>query len=100
MKPSSAEEEYFAREEAEKKRKLAIEQQKKLAAAEKEKLKKAHFMHCPKCGMKMEEMAFRGVTIDRCFNCGGTYLDAGELEKLAGPEGGAVTRSILNIFKK
>jgi hypothetical protein len=100
VKPSSSEEEYFAREDAEKKRKLALEQQRQMAKKEKEELKKLHHMHCVKCGMKMQEMSFRGVVIDRCFNCGGTFLDAGEFEKLAGAEGGAVMKSILNIFKK
>ncbi len=98
-KPSNAEEEYFARENAERLRKLAAEQKAALAKAEREALKKQHWMRCPKCGMEMQEIHFRGVDIDRCFACGGTYLDAGELEKLAGEEGSPFFRAVLNIFR-
>jgi hypothetical protein len=99
-KPSNAEEEYFARENAERLRKLAAEQRAAMAAAEREALKKLHDMRCPKCGMQLQEVKFRGLQLDRCFSCGGTWLDAGELEKLAGDEGRGVVASVLNIFKK
>lgn len=58
-------------------------------------------MHCPKCGFELEEVTFRGLHIDRCFNCGVTVFDGGELEKLGidERESGAVMRSILNIFR-
>lgn len=100
-KPTSPEEEYFARENAEKLRKLSLERAKDLEAAEREELKKLHWMRCPKCGMEMQEIKFRGVEIDRCFSCGATVFDAGELEQIGvdEKEGGAVMRSILNIFK-
>ena len=99
-KPSNAEEEYFARENAERLRKLAAEQKAGLATAERDKLKKQHWMRCPKCGMDLTQIDFRGVQVDRCFSCGGTYLDAGELEKIAAPEGGAIVKSMLRIFGK
>lgn len=86
-KPSQAEEEYFAREEAEKKRKLALTQVKQLAAAEREQLKQLHFMHCPKCGMKMQEIALAGVIVERCFHCHGIFLDEKDVEKLSGLQG-------------
>lgn len=100
-KPSSSEEEYFARENAEKLRKLALEQAKQLEQEQKEALKQAHWMRCPKCGMELKEIEFRGLHIDRCFNCGVTVFDAGELEKLdlPGDQSGAITKSILNIFR-
>jgi cytosine/adenosine deaminase-related metal-dependent hydrolase len=94
---SSPEEEYFARESAEKLRKLAAEQQKKLATAEKEELKKRHWMRCPKCGMELKTLSYKGLEIDRCFACHGTWLDAGELEKVAGSEAG-VMQSVINLF--
>jgi Zn-finger nucleic acid-binding protein len=50
--------------------------------------------------MELKEIGFRGVQVDRCFSCGGTYLDAGELEKIAAPEGGAIVKSMLRIFGK
>jgi hypothetical protein len=99
-KPSSAEEEYFARENAERLRKLAAEQKRAMAAAEREALKKRHFMRCPKCGMELKEISFRGIEVDRCFSCSGTWLDEGELEKLAkaDPQNSLVA-SVLRIFK-
>lgn len=98
-KPSNTEEEYFARENAERLRKIAAEQKKAMAQAEKDALKQEHFMRCPKCGMELKEVAYRGIQIDRCFSCNGTFLDAGELEKLAHPDNHPVMAAVLNIFK-
>ena len=99
-KPSNTEEEYFARENAERLRKLAADQKKDLAQAERDALRKAHHMRCPKCGLELKTLSFKGVEIDRCFSCNGTWLDAGELEKLSGEEGRGITASILDIFKQ
>ena len=97
-KTSSPEEEYFARENAEKLRKLAAEEKAKLAVEEAAALKKAHFMRCPKCGMELKTISYQGVEIDRCFHCHGTWLDQGELEKLAGGKRDGVVASVLNLF--
>jgi Zn-finger nucleic acid-binding protein len=37
---------------------------------------------CPVCNEPMVSYWFEGVEIDRCLECGGTWLDAGELELL------------------
>ncbi|GAA6755167.1 hypothetical protein QT17_04810 [Thermus sp. 2.9] len=37
---------------------------------------------CPQCGVGMKEVERRGVLIDVCPQCGGVWLDRGELEKL------------------
>ena len=50
--------------------------------AERERLKAAHYMHCPKCGRKMAEKSLDGINVDECTMCGGVYFDAGELEQL------------------
>jgi len=98
-KASDTEEEYFARENAERLRKLAAEQKKSLADAEREKLRKLHHMRCPKCGMELQEISVRGVQVDRCFSCNGTFLDAGELEKLAAGQGeNTVMSAVLRVF--
>ena len=55
-KPSQHEDEYFAREDIEKKRKLALEQAQELAASEREELKTLHYMKCPKCGMDLQTL--------------------------------------------
>lgn len=98
IKPSQTEEEYFARVEAEKKKRLAEEYKKKLSKEAQKKLKELHWMHCPKCGMELHSVPFKGIVIDRCFHCHGVFLDAGELEKVAGEEGGFLT-SVLSLFK-
>lgn len=98
-RPASPEEEYFAREQAEKLRKLALQRQKELAEAERKQLRELHYMHCPKCGSELHTISFRGIDIDHCFACGGNWLDQGELEKIAAKEGGTVTQAILNLFK-
>src|SRR3712207_5054452 len=98
-KPSSTEEEFFAREEAEKKRKLAHEQNAKLTQAQRDEAKKLHWMKCPKCGSSLTEVAYKDIQIDKCFGCGGVYLDNGELEHLAGKEGGYVS-GFIKFFSK
>ncbi len=54
---------------------------------ERRRLKALHWMRCPKCGAELEEIVFRAVKVDKCFGCGGVYLDDGELEQLAGKPG-------------
>lgn len=39
---------------------------------------------CPGCQSAMQILLAGKVRVDRCFFCGGVYLDAGELETLAG----------------
>jgi len=102
-KPTSPEEEYFLREEIEKKRKLALKQSEEMAVQRKEELKKLHHMHCPKCGMDLHTIEKGKVQVDTCFNCHGVWLDAGELEQLvsAGDEkSGTVMRGMLNWIKQ
>lgn len=97
-KPSESEEEFFAREEAAKQKKLAIERARALAQAEREELKQRHWMRCPKCGMELKTVTFKEVAIDRCFSCHGTWLDEGELERLTGKEPGLLGR-IAAVFR-
>ena len=97
-KPSKAEDEYFARQELERRKKWAAEQTKKMAADEQEKLKQAHWMKCPKCGRDLQEIAFHGVKVDQCSNCGGIFLDAGELEQIEKHDAGVINR-VFSIFR-
>ncbi len=39
-------------------------------------------MDCPKCAATMDVIDFQEVSIDRCVNCGGIWLDYLELERL------------------
>jgi uncharacterized protein len=99
VKPSENEEEYFARQEAELKRKLASEHQAKLKAEERERERSLHYMKCPKCGMQLQEIAFGNVRVDKCFNCEGLWLDNGELEKITRKDSGFMG-SLLNVFRR
>jgi hypothetical protein len=80
MKPTEKEEEYFARMEFERKKKIEMEHQGKLASKEKERLKELHYMKCPKCGMNLVEIEYRSIKVDRCSACEGVWLDKGELK--------------------
>ncbi len=99
QKPSSPEEEYFVREDAEKKRKLALQVKKSLDFEEQKRLKALHYMRCPKCGMEMHEIRFRGLDVDTCFSCGGIFLDKGEMDVIAHPQQKGIMAAILNWFK-
>ena len=97
-KRSKAEEEYFAREEAEKLHRLHQERLEKADEAAREELKKQHWMHCPKCGWDLETIKWRGVDIEKCFHCGVVVLDDGELEKLAGQEDEGLLGGLFGLF--
>ena len=99
MKKPSNEDEYFARQEFEKRKKILIDQQQAMKEKERAELKERHYMRCPKCGMELIEIDFQGVKIDKCSECQGVYLDDGELEQLMEPEKAGVMKSIIGIFK-
>jgi protein-arginine kinase activator protein McsA len=97
-KPSKAEDEYFARQELERRKKWAQEKAASMASDEKEKLKQLHYMKCPKCGMDLKEIEFHGVKVDQCANCGGVFLDAGELDQLSKHDEGVVGK-VFSLFR-
>jgi len=94
------EDEYFARQEFERRQKIAEEQAAHMKKKELEELKKLHWMRCPKDGMEMVEMEYHGVRVDKCTHCGGLYLDAGELEQLfeANEKKAGTITKILRVF--
>ena len=97
-KPSRNEDEYFARQEIERRKLWAKEQAAKMAVDEKENLKKAHWMKCPKCGMDLQEIDLHGVKVDQCAHCGGIFLDASEIDQLAKHDEGVMSR-VFSIFR-
>ena len=99
MKPSEKEEEFFARMEFEEKKKIEEEKHKRLAEEEKKRLKQLHYMQCPKCGMELIEIDYKGIKIDECSECEGIWLDAGELETVAKLEKIGLDK-FFSIFKK
>lgn len=99
MKPSEREAEYIARVEFDKKKKLEEEKHKKLKQEEKKKLKELHNMRCPKCGMELIEIDYKSIKIDKCSECEGIWLDAGELEAIAKLEKSGLDK-LFSVFKK
>jgi len=98
MKPSSSEEEYFQKENQRKVRMLR-EKAAREVKEDRDELKKLHWMRCPKCGMQLAELNFRGVEVDSCVSCGGMFLDKGEIEKaMAFKDPGWLGRAVMNFF--
>jgi hypothetical protein len=98
LRPSEKEEEYFARMEYETRKKLEEEKHKVLAEEEKKRLKELHFMRCPKCGMELIEIDYKGINIDKCSECEGIWLDAGELEAVSKLEKSGLDK-LFGVFK-
>jgi len=78
------EDEYFVKKERELIDKLKAKGEKDAKQA----IQQACYMHCPKCGEPLKERSFQKILIDQCTGCGGIWLDAGELEEVAGREEG------------
>ena len=78
------EEEYFVKKEKELIEKLKAKQE----GEKKAQLREMCRMRCPKCGEPLKERSFQKILIDQCTGCGGIWLDAGELEEVAGREEG------------
>ena len=76
--PSANEDEYFLKQDAE----LVAQLKAKRAAERQEAERKSHFMKCPKCGADLKEITTNHVAVDVCGQCGGMWLDAGELDML------------------
>ncbi len=98
VKPSDKEDEYFARQELEQRKKAEEEKHKKFAEEEKKRLKDLHYMHCPKCGMRLNVVEYKGINIDKCFQCDGVWLDAGEMEAISKLEKSALAK-MFSVFK-
>ena len=98
-KPSKNEDEYFARQELERRKKWAQEQSAKMEADQKEQLKQLHWMKCPKCGMDLKEIEIHGVKVDQCASCGGVFLDAGEMEEIEKHEHSGIMGRVFSMFR-
>lgn len=98
MSEHRQEEEYFDRIDREKMDKLRAQLSAEAAVTALRERQEIHWMHCGKCGTKMETKAFRGCDIDVCPQCGAVLLDAGELEKLAGKDHTGLLDGIIALF--
>ena len=77
-KPSRNEDEYFARQNLE----IIQEMRAKLDAERKKAERTANSNKCHKCGADLKEQHAEHVKIDECTECGGIWLDKGELDQL------------------
>lgn len=98
IKPTEQEDEYFARLEQEMQKKIKEQKSKQASKEEGENLRKLHFMKCPKCGIDLMEIDFKGMRIDECSDCRGIWLDAGEFDAMAKMEKPILQR-LFNLFK-
>ena len=99
QKPSEKEAEYFARMEFERNKKIEDEKHRKLAGEERRRLSALHHMRCPKCGLELIEIDYKGIKVDKCSECEGVWLDAGELETVSKLEQSGLER-FFGVFKK
>lgn len=90
-KPSKNEDEYFAREDAARLQKLREKQAMEQTATE----RRSHFMKCPKCGGTLQTESYHSIELDRCPDCHGVWLDAGEMETLMKHEDPGMLRRVM-----
>ena len=93
-KPSRNEDEYFAKLNAE----LIKERRATLDAARAKTDRKAHYMKCPKCGADLKEVEHHHVKVDRCPECHGVWIDAGEVELFEHAADRGVTKFFSSMF--
>ena len=102
-KPSTLEDEYFVREDAERIRQLHYEEMRRLKEHEKEELRRLHQGHCSECGMLMVPERVGDIVLYHCLNCGGAFLPRRSweaLHKASEPHGFmAVVNAVLNWFR-
>ena len=82
IKPTKQEEAFFIKAKFEGAKKVEDQRQYLLNTEERLKLKELHYMRCPKCGMQLVEIDYRGIKIDKCTVCDGVWLDAGEMDMI------------------
>ncbi len=98
-KRSKAEDEYFARQQLELRKKWARERAEEMASGQAEQLKALHFMKCPKCGMDLHTIELHHVRVDQCASCLGIWLDRGEIEQMLQPEREGLFERIMSVFR-
>ena len=98
-KPSSAEDEYFLREEAARKKREAIEKVHHIQKTERTQLRNLHYMKCPKYGFDLQPTHLHGVSVDQCYHCGGMWLDENELEQIARHREPNLFQRIAQVFQ-
>jgi acetyl-CoA carboxylase beta subunit len=89
------EREYFVRQNIESVERKRAQIRAEMAAAE----RKSHFMKCPNCGADLHMEEFHGVQIERCLECNGIWVNAGEIDRLvAHEETGMIGRVLKDVI--
>ena len=94
-KPSRNEDEYFVRLDAA----LMKQRRAELDALRLKQERSAHLNKCPKDGNELVEREMHQVKVDICTQCGGMWLDAGEMDLIreAGRSSG-ISRFVDDLF--
>ena len=96
--PSESEEEYFARQEFERRKKALAETQNRDADAERQRILSVARGRCPKCAAPLVTITYRGVELDKCSGCEGLWFDTGELDRVLGQEASGFLSGLKRIF--
>lgn len=97
-KPSKSEEEFFAREDIEKRYRLHEQKVHERDEQEKNRRKKLHYMKCPKCGDDLHSFRLGYVDVHKCFSCGVYVLESDELERIIEEEK-SILKSLVEVFR-
>jgi uncharacterized protein len=96
--PSESEEEYFAKQEFERRKQALLATQSRDAEAERQRILTLAQGRCPKCASPLVAMTYRGVELDKCTGCGGLWFDTGELDRVMAQGGAGFLGGIKRIF--
>lgn len=97
VKPTEQEDEYFARLEFERRRKILDDRETPAAEEERQRVFALAGGRCPKCGAELIPVPYRGVDLDKCSRCQGVWLDFGELDQVVAEDRGFLS-SVRRIF--
>ena len=97
VKPTEQEDEYFARLEFERRRKVLDERETQAAEEERQRILAIARGRCPKCGAELVPVPYRGIELDKCSRCQGVWLDFGELDQVVAEDKGFLG-SVRKIF--
>jgi hypothetical protein len=96
--PSEQEEEYFAKQEFERRKKALADTQGRDAEAERQRILATVKGRCPKCAFPLVTITYKGVELDKCSGCEGLWFDTGELDRVLEKEGSGFLGGIKRIF--
>ena len=88
VKPTEQEDEYFARQEFERRKRVLEEQEGRSTEEERLRILAIARGRCPKCGAELVPVSYRGIELDKCSRCQGVWLDFGELDQVVAEDKG------------